>query len=124
MMVDRRTTLAGLMGSAALTTVAARAAMPGHPAILVIDSRHAISRALGLRTPGAHVIDIAAAHENFWAEVRGCRPRGAGVRGLTGWSDWVLLRGALQDKGLRVRAETPIDPARTSHAALFLWHMA
>ncbi|WP_420383853.1 hypothetical protein [Novosphingobium sp.] len=41
------------------------------------------------------------------------------MTGLTRWSDWTLLRGVLQGKGLRLRSETRVDGAATGNSALF-----
>ncbi len=39
------------------------------------------------------------------------------VGGLTGWSDWVIVRGLLQEKGKRVKSQRQAG-------ALFHWSMA
>jgi hypothetical protein len=61
-------------------------------------------------------IDVAQEHANFWRTLRKATPRGR-VVGLTAWSDLVLVRGLLEEKGLRLRAE-----ARCGR--LFYWEMS
>jgi hypothetical protein len=123
MIVDRRKTIAGLIGATTLAAAPSRAIGVPPPTILFVDSRRRACRSFISAHPGARVIDIAVSHAVPWAEVRAFEPDGAQVRGLTRWSDWVLIRGALQDKGLRVRAETQADPKSTGDGALFLWEM-
>ena len=123
MNVDRRTTLAGLIGAAALAADPARAVADRRGTVLFVDSRRPAWRGFIADHSGARVIDIAAVHAVDWAEVRAFVPAGTHVRGLTRWSDWTLLRGVLQDKGLRVHTETRVDPASSGDGALFLWEM-
>ncbi len=82
---------------------------------VVYDSRLPQSRGLlGRRAQSA--IDVAQEHANFWRTLRGAPPRGR-VVGLTAWSDLVVVRGLLEEKGLRLRAE-----ARCGE--LFYWEMS
>ncbi len=121
MNVDRRTTLTGLIGATALAADPAHAMVGGWTTVLIVDSRRPAGRSFIAGQPGARVIDIAAMHD--WAEVRAFVTDGARVRGLTRWSDWTLLRGVLQDKGLRMHTEVQVSPASTGDGALFLWEM-
>lgn len=121
MIVDRRTLLAG---GVTLAAWPARAAAAGAVRIAFVDSRLPATRAFVAGLSGARVIDIAAADADLWREVRGFASGGERVVGLTRWSDWVALRGVLEDKKLRVRAETRIESAAVRDAALFCWEMS
>ena len=101
--------LASLSGSAA-----ARAATQS-PALIVFDSRLPASRAFAARQAGAR-IDLAHQDAEFWRALRAASPEGR-ISGLTRWSDWVAVRGLLEEKGKRLRAER-----RTG--LLFQWEMA
>ncbi len=126
MIVDRRTTLAGLLAA----TIGGSAVAGPPPAAtrggtaLFVDSRLSATPAFRGQRANAPAIDIADAPADLWRAVRAFVPAGRHVHGLTRWSDWVTLRGVLQDKGLRLRAETPLDPALAGGTALFLWEMA
>ena len=116
MSITRRLVLKG-----ALFTAATTSAVLGHSlalpstAMIVYDSRQPQSGGWRDR----HVqraVDVAHEHENFWRTLRGATPRGP-VVGLTAWSDLVLARGLLEEKGLRLRVE-----ARCGK--LFYWEMS
>jgi hypothetical protein len=95
--------------------VTGRALALPRASMLVYDSRLAQSRVLlGRRAPRA--IDVAHEHANLWRTLRGMAPHGR-VVGLTSWSDLVLARSLLEEKGLRLRAE-----ARCGN--LFYWEMS
>ncbi|HLZ98588.1 MAG TPA: hypothetical protein VKP66_11685 [Steroidobacteraceae bacterium] len=88
---------------------------------IVYDSRQAQSSEWRLRYQRrprylqSH-IDIAGEHANYWSTLRGTALRGR-VVGLTAWSDLVLVRGFLEEKGLRLRTERRCE-------RLFYWEMA
>ncbi len=106
-----------IKSTAAATVVAAASAKAGSaaaPALFVYDSRSAESRALAKR----HLcpsIDVAKEDANFWSSLRTLSPSGP-VIGLTSWSDLVMVRGFLEEKGLRLKSEKP-------RGALFHWSM-
>jgi hypothetical protein len=83
--------------------------------MIVYDSRLPQSRGL-LRQNSRRAVDVADEHANFWRTLRAAAPRGR-VVGLTAWSDLVQVRGLLEEKGLRLRAE-----ARCGK--LFYWEMS
>jgi hypothetical protein len=116
MNVTRRLVLKGaLLAAASACAATGRAAgMPSEP-MVVYDSRLPQSREL-LRQNSGRAIDVADEHANFWRTLRGTAPRGR-VVGLTSWSDLVQVRGLLEEKGLRLRAE-----ARCGR--LFYWEMS
>jgi hypothetical protein len=116
MNVTRRLVLKGALLAAASACAATGRAlgMPSEP-MVVYDSRLPQSREL-LRQSSWRAIDVADEHANFWRTLRGTAPRGR-VVGLTSWSDLVLVRGLLEEKGLRLRAET-------RRGRLFYWEMS
>jgi hypothetical protein len=117
MNATRRRVLKGALfaaASACAATGRAAGMLPSEP-MVVYDSRLPQSREL-LRQNSRRAIDVADEHANFWRTLRGAAPRGR-VVGLTSWSDLVLVRGLLEEKGLRLRAE-----ARCGR--LFYWEMS
>ena len=116
MNATRRLILKGaLLAAASAATLTGRAIGMPSAAMIVYDSRLAQSRGLlGQNSPRA--VDVAVEHANFWRTLRGTAPRGL-VVGLTSWSDLVLVRGLLQEKGLRLRTEI-------RRGELFYWEMS
>ena len=86
------------------------------PKLVVFDSRLPASVALA-RTSVAS-IDVAHEDARFWRGLRGL-DRGP-VAGLTRWSDFVTVRGFLEERGLRLKAQTPLP----GQPHLFRWEMA
>jgi formate dehydrogenase assembly factor FdhD len=125
MTLDRRTVLkASAAAGAAIAVPAAALEIRQSLAarLVVYDSRIAESRAFAETQGGHPAIDIADAHADLWRKVRDVAQHGR-VDGLTGWSDWVMVRGALQDKGLRLSAEQRAGSPLSGHAHLFRWTM-
>ncbi len=114
MNVTRRLLLKGALLAAACAATGDALGMPS-AAMVVYDSRLPQSREL-LGQNSWRAVDVADEHANFWRTLRGTAPRGR-VVGLTSWSDLVLVRGLLQEKGLRLRAET-------RRGTLFYWEMS
>lgn len=102
-------------GAAATAAAPALAFAVPRPALVVFDSRIAESRAFA-RAFAAPAIDIAREDADLWRQLRAVAPQGQ-VVGLTGWSDWVLARGFLEEKGKRLREEV-------ATGQLFRWTMA
>lgn len=100
--------------AAAVLVVPAIPPATAMPALVVFDSRHPASRALA-KGMGLPTLDISREDANFWRGLRGVLPAGA-VIGLTGWSDFVIARGMLEEKGRRLVEEVP-------YGALFRWKM-
>lgn len=120
--VDRRSLLraGALAGIAASTSARAAGAVKavwlGSDAVLVVhDSRIAESRAFaGLRGG----IDLARG----WAAVR-AHPGAARIEGLTGWSDYVALRGLFGARGMRVVREERVAAPLSRRTHLFRWSL-
>lgn len=118
MRTDRRGVLKGgaLVGAVAAVPVAAQAAA-GVAAVVVYDSRLAESASFA----GGRGIDLAAmslrdAHAALAGATR--------VEGLTRWSDWTVLRGLLEEQGLRRTGETRASAPLSGHDGLLRWSMA
>lgn len=111
--ISRRGVLKGgaLAGAAAVLPLAVRRA---EARVLVYDSRIEASQEFA----AGQGIDIAQGMLTARRALANL-PRCASVVGLTRWSDWVGLRGMLQDRGFRTEAEAhaPGSPA------LFRWSM-
>ena len=116
-MITRRSVLQGAMvaGAAVLCTGTGRLLAVPSGALLVYDSRVPQSLALRSRHAG-HCIDLAHEHANLWRNLRSLRSRGR-VVGLTSWSDLVLVRGVLEERGSRLRTQSRCGK-------LFYWEMA
>lgn len=115
MILSRRSLI--VSGAAAVTVAAvgrSRLAAAAPPALVVYDSRRPDSLAFA-RSITAPRIDIAREDANFWRAVRSVTVDGT-VVGLTSWSDWVLVRGMLEEKGKRLRREQQVG-------RLFQWAM-
>jgi hypothetical protein len=127
--VNRRTVLKGsaLAGAAVgvpLAANAATSAVTGKSATLVIfDSRIAESADFAARRAAAHRIDLAEAQQTRWAALRGSLPPVGSVEGLTGWSDWITVRGELESRGLRVVSESPVKAALSGKTHVFRWSL-
>lgn len=100
--------------AAVVATVPAVAMAERGSTLLVIDSRIPQSRALARLS--AQTIDVAFEDAQFWQMFRS-GPLPDRVVGLTAWSDWVVVRGFLEERGKRVRAEV-------RRGALFHWTMS
>ena len=117
MKLTRRTLLKSVLvvGASAIGTQRARAAASAPLGLRVFDSALSSSRAwLGHQTGPA--IDVDHERRSRWTYLRSVEPCGA-VSGLTSWSDFVQVRGVLQEKGKRLRLES-------RRGNLFYWEMA
>lgn len=117
MRMDRRGVLKGgaLAGVAVAVPVCARAAEG--VALVVYDSRLPESASFG----GGHGIDLA--HVSL-RDAHGLLASAVQVEGLTRWSDWTVLRGLLEEQGLRRTAETRLQAPLSGHDGLLRWSMA
>jgi hypothetical protein len=118
MILTRRALLASAVFASAISTGVARVAPKGARrapgALRFFDSRMPLSRAwIGAHTGNS--IDVAQEQANRWSRLRNSAPAGR-VAGLTRWSDYIQVRGALEQKGKRLRLE-----ARSG--GLFYWEM-
>lgn len=120
----------GLPAGAALASAAG-----DQPAIHIYDSTLQASvdyvrRALDTGLP---CFDLQQEELQLWRNARngfGAAP-GTPIAGLTLWSDWLVVRGALEPLGWRVRHEVHLDELQGGHnprpgqkSALFAWSMA
>jgi hypothetical protein len=113
MNITRRSVLkCALVAAAAVLGTSRTRPEPG--ALLVFDSRLPQSLALQ-RSHAGRSIDLAHEHANLWGDLRRLRSSG-NVVGLTRWSDLVQVRGLLEERGSRLRAQ-----ARCGR--LFYWEM-
>jgi hypothetical protein len=115
MILSRRTVLQSGATIAAMSTSAGAAITAKRPALIVFDSRLQASR-LFADQHGAPRIDVALEDASFWRTLRSAKLKGE-IVGLTGWSDWVLVRGMLEENGKRLKAEAQAG-------GLFHWAMA
>lgn len=117
MSVSRRSMLKLGFGAAAVAVPIAKGLAQKRPVLVIFDSRLpetvAFAKAQGVRS-----IDLAHEHGTFWRGLRGALPDGR-VVGMTRWSDLVLVRGALEEKGKRLRHQSQ----KTLNAP-FMWEMA
>ncbi len=72
-------------------------------------SRHVVTSAKDRR------IDVALEDRNFWRNIRDLHVSGT-VEGLISWSDWVIVRGLLEEQGKRLKSEQ-------AEGSLFRWTM-
>ncbi|MEY2942088.1 MAG: hypothetical protein RLY97_102 [Pseudomonadota bacterium] len=89
--------------TASLAASAKVAAAQMTPTLVVFDSRIPASMAFA-QTHSAPRMDVAHADAHFWRDLRGAAPHGP-IIGLIGWSDWVVVRGLLEEKGKRLTGE-------------------
>ncbi len=123
--VTRRSILIGAgLGGAALA-VPAFAHAQSRPVLAVYDSRlpQSLRFAGECEAKGIRLFDIADQEADRW---RACRDgfdvaEGATIVGMTGWSDWVALRGLLHEQRRRVQGESRVDGEGRS---LFNWSVA
>jgi hypothetical protein len=114
MSIDRRSLLKSSAVVSGIVAVPAAARAFKAPALIVFDSREPKSRAFADGKPGPR-IDVAHEDSQMWRSLRSVSKRQ--IEGLTIWSDWVLARGFLEERGLRVQQEVKMG-------GLFHWTMA
>jgi hypothetical protein len=121
MTVSRRTLI---KGSAALGAIAALPVAAQKPAksLVIFDSR--IPESLAFAQNAAAKIDVAALDASLWAALRGDLEGASAVSGLTGWTDWIVARGFLEERGLRLTSESRVGAPLSGKAHLFKWKMA
>jgi hypothetical protein len=120
MSVSRRTILKGAATISAAASIPAIAATEAQ-ALVIYDSRIPESHSFAV---GRHPqLDIANLDASRWAELRGGMSGVRYVTGLTGWSDWIVARGLLEEQGLRLRSEAAVPAPISGKAHLFRWDM-
>lgn len=122
MKLTRRSALKTTAVLGAATAIPLAGDRAGAVSLVVHDSRLPASRAFVATQLQGRRLDIAGEEARFWATVRSGLPHLALVEGLTRWSDWVQLRGALEERGLRLVSETRLDK-RSGAENLYRWTM-
>jgi hypothetical protein len=114
---------AGAIGTAAVLPTVAQAK---RARLAVYDSRlpEAQAFAINARQSGSQVIDIASGDCALWQLARTELDAPGSIIGLTGWSDWVVLRGLMEERGKRLVLETRIAHPGKRVATPFQWEMA
>jgi hypothetical protein len=120
MSVSRRSILKGAATIGAAATVPAFAAS-ARQTLLLYDSR--IPESLSFANGRFPQLDVAHLDASRWVELRGGMSGVKHVTGLTGWSDWIVARGLLEELGLRLRSETSVPAPLSGKAHLFRWEM-
>jgi TAT (twin-arginine translocation) pathway signal sequence len=121
MSVSRRTLLKGTVAVSAATAVPALAA-DARQTLTVYDSRIPESQAFARRA--SRTLDVAHLDATRWADLRGDINGVRRVTGLTGWTDWIIARGFLEERGLRMTTEARVKAPISTKAHLFKWEMA
>ena len=112
-----------LKGAAALVAVPLGGGVAlATPRLVVFDSSVPESVSFAARIAGTR-IDLARAHETLWSDLRGYVGDIDAVEGLTGWSDWIAVRGELEARGLRLGSEIRAAAPLSGKAHLFRWSM-
>lgn len=103
MTLTRRTVIKG--GAVAVAATISAPHLRDKPVVTVVvyDSRLPASLAFAALHLGER-IDIAEEDPKFWQSLRTIAIGGA-VKGMTGWSDFVIVRGYLQERGMRITQE-------------------
>jgi hypothetical protein len=125
--VTRRGLLAGAATAGVGAAVAIGARGGKGPALAIYDSRLPEARAFAAtaQARGIPLHDIAGEDDDLWRTSRRIAGEmGRGVIGMTGWTDWVSIRGLFAARGLRVRHEAAIGSRRRATATVFEWRMA
>ncbi|MES1975208.1 MAG: hypothetical protein V4472_22335 [Pseudomonadota bacterium] len=125
MIVTRRQAVIGLAAASTAAAGPAFAWKPGadRPALAIHDSRIPESIAFARNMKGIPLIDLAREHASGWQAARALAVERGTVAGLTGWSDWVAVRGLLLERGLRVLSEAAVAAPLSGAVHLFRWDM-
>lgn len=125
-MITRRDFAVG----AALGAAAAGVALRTEPdasgwRVAVVDRRLAASAVIfrAAAAKSARIIDIEAEDAVLWRNVRALTAADGCVAGCTRWSDLVMVRGFLEEKGMRLRGQKLFAAQAGESATSFLWVM-
>lgn len=119
MRFSRRSMLkGGALAGSALAVPAVAVELQRLP-VVVFDSRIPESVAFAATQAGVQTIDLAQSVDAGWRKLGDP----ARVTGLTRWSDWTALRGALEEKGLRMTQELRAAAPLSGRDHLFRWTM-
>ncbi len=119
MQVSRRAMLkGGALATSAIALPALAMEMQAVP-LVIFDSRIPESLAFASTQVGLRSIDLAQGTEAAWRALG----NPSHVTGLTRWSDWTVLRGALEEQGLRADKESRTSAPLSGREHLFRWSM-
>jgi TAT (twin-arginine translocation) pathway signal sequence len=124
MIVSRRSLLkTGAAASAAIALPAMTASRPRR--LTLFDRRIPESNAFArtIWENGGVVIDLADSDATLWAQLREDFPGMQRIVGLTGWSDWVIARGFVEERGFRLISQTSVPAPVSGKAHLFRFEM-
>lgn len=93
--------------------------------VAVVDRRLAASGDIihAAAARGARLINIETEDAVLWRNVRALTAADGGVAGCTRWSDLVMVRGLLEEKGMRLRGQRLFAAQAGDRATPFLWVM-
>lgn len=116
--LDRRTAL--LLGGAAIAggALPAGAALEPTLGVLVFDTRSADALRIARAAEGYRLMALVGDPVRFWRASLG-EHRGP-VRGLTRWSDYLILLGLAEEQGLRLTRQNRIEA--TTGPMVVDWH--
>jgi hypothetical protein len=125
MSISRRNLLvsAGVLG--AVSSLPTLAQSP-QVALVIFDSRIPESLAFAKERGrvGMETIDIGAKGVSALHVARQAKEASGEILGLTGWTDWVMLRGLLEEHGKRLTRELRVPHLGSRPATPFEWAMA
>jgi hypothetical protein len=124
MIVSRRSVLKA--GAAASASISLHAFAANNFSTLVLfDSRipESCTFARAANNSYGAMIDLADIETTQWISLRASFAGKHSVVGLTGWTDWVIARGFLEERGLRLTSETSVPAPVSGKAHLFRWEM-
>ncbi len=124
MIVSRRTILKGGAAASAALSMPALSAEPAR-ILITCDSRIPESRAFAARhrRESSDIIDLANSDAHQWSDLRKAISGKRHIVGLTGWTDWVIARGFMEERGLRLSSQTSVPAPLSGKAHLFRWEM-
>jgi hypothetical protein len=124
MRVSRRTLLKSVGVAGAATALPAQA-FAASPALAVYDSRLPEGAAFGAtaKAQGLHTVDVAGGDRAILQIARHSLSTSDTVVGLTGWSEWVIVRGLLEERGKRLSQERRVTHSGKRNATPFEWTM-
>ncbi|MEH6660131.1 MAG: hypothetical protein V7679_00660 [Parasphingorhabdus sp.] len=114
MTISRRNILKSGIAVAAVSAGSTTALASRSADLIIFDSRNATSARFA-STRFARKIDVAQEDANFWRNLRS-GSASKKIAGMTGWSDFILARGFLEEQGKRLTVEKLQN-------GLFFWEM-
>jgi hypothetical protein len=124
MRVSRRTLLKSV-GVAGVASTLPACAFAANPALVIYDSRLPEGAAFGAtaKAQGLHTVDVAGGDRAILQIARHRLSASDIVIGLTGWSEWVIVRGLLEERGKRLSQEKRVTHSGKRNATPFEWTM-